>query len=406
VRAAGPLQGCSLTTPSPPTDVLRSGRTFKPTHPPLPQVDCWSVGVLAYELLAGHTPFEAVSRWRAHHRRAPGYHAADRAAAPISREPMGRSQPFAAAKADPVALKAPHPVAFWPHLPLPLALHPQRTPQETLYKIRTQEVAYPHNLSPGAADFIKRALVRAPEARTSMEELLAHDWVRAHMRRAAVPPPHARARAATAGDALAGLGLGGAGGYGFGGGTSGGGASSGGGSAAGVCGVAQLGAAAGPGSLSLPGGTGSGGGGGSWGGARPLALAGAKGALALAAAGALAGGGEGHNSSCPNILHPQVGGRARRRRSRSRAVGSNPHATHQLLRLGRPQLPAVMHGQLLSRQPSGLVPSPPTHPLSACLNSAAPRLAVTQTPWSAPLHCPPRTACRRWAAARAASALQ
>lgn len=26
------------------------------------KVDCWSIGVLAYELLVGRTPFEAVSR--------------------------------------------------------------------------------------------------------------------------------------------------------------------------------------------------------------------------------------------------------------------------------------------------------------------------------------------------------
>jgi hypothetical protein len=149
-----------------------------------------------------------------------------------------------------------------------------------------QEVAYPSTLSPGAVDFIRRALVRAPEARTPMEALLAHDWVRGHMRRAAGPPPHARGRGGVTCEGGAG-GCGGAG-------------SSGGGSACGVGGVGPLGAAAGPGSLSLPGGGGGGAsGGGSWGGGRPLPLGGAKAALARVAGGALAEAG--HNSSCPNL---------------------------------------------------------------------------------------------------------
>jgi hypothetical protein len=70
--------------------------------------------------------------------------------------------------------------------------------------------------------------------------------------------------------------------------------------------VTPLGAAAGPGSLSLPGAGGGHHGGGSWGGARPLgASSGGLSKLALTGGG-LSCGGEGHNSSCPNIPHAQV----------------------------------------------------------------------------------------------------
>lgn len=157
-------------------------------------------------------------------------------------------------------------------------------------------MSYPSHLTPGAVDFIKRALVRSPETRTNMTELLAHTWLRSHMRRAAVP--HIRSRAQTQGEVTAGLGMLGPG--------SGGVASCSGGGAG-----AHLGSAGGPGSLSVPGtvhGGGSGGVGvGGWGGARMQSSGGiAKGGLV---AGGLAGGAsEGHNSSCPNILHAQVGG--------------------------------------------------------------------------------------------------
>jgi serine/threonine protein kinase len=60
----------------------------------------------------------------------------------------------------------------------------QRTPQETLYKIKTQEVAYPPELSEGAADFIRKALVRNPEQRASLQDLLQHPWVLRHKRSA------------------------------------------------------------------------------------------------------------------------------------------------------------------------------------------------------------------------------
>lgn len=94
------------------------------------KVDVWSIGVLAYELLLGRTPFEA------------------------------------------------------------------RTPQETLYKIKTQEVSYPSELSEGAAVFIKAALVRDPECRASLTDLLQHPWLQRHMRSSA-GPPHMRGRTQT-----------------------------------------------------------------------------------------------------------------------------------------------------------------------------------------------------------------
>lgn len=71
----------------------------------------------------------------------------------------------------------------------------QRTPQETLYKIKTQEVAYPAELSEGAADFIRAALVRNPEQRVSLVDLLQHPWVLKHKRSAA--GPHMRGRTQT-----------------------------------------------------------------------------------------------------------------------------------------------------------------------------------------------------------------
>jgi serine/threonine protein kinase len=72
----------------------------------------------------------------------------------------------------------------------------QRTPQETLYKIKTQEVSYPAELSDGATDFIKSALVRDPEKRTSLTDLLKHPWLLKHLRSSA-GPPHMRGRTQT-----------------------------------------------------------------------------------------------------------------------------------------------------------------------------------------------------------------
>ncbi|KAF6262630.1 kinase-like domain-containing protein [Scenedesmus sp. NREL 46B-D3] len=118
------------------------------------KVDVWSIGVLAYELLVGRTPFEAV----------------------------GGPTPVAAAAA--AATPA-----------VDVALAQDRTPQETLYKIKTQEVAYPAELSEGAADFIRSALVRDPEQRASLQDLLQHPWLQRHKRSAT--GPHMRGRTQT-----------------------------------------------------------------------------------------------------------------------------------------------------------------------------------------------------------------
>ncbi len=167
-------------------------------------------------------------------------------------------------------------------------------------------MTYPPQLSPGAVDFIKCALVRSPEQRTSMQDLLSHAWVRGHMRRAALP--HIRARMQTQGDAAMAGGAAGAGLSGGGAGCSGGGGGCSGGGGTGSLGSIAM-AGGGAGSLSAPGG-------GGWGGAPRVQSSGggaSKAGLALASADALGapgggcdgGGGAagGHNSSCPNILH-------------------------------------------------------------------------------------------------------
>ncbi len=77
----------------------------------------------------------------------------------------------------------------------PLDALPQRSPQETLLKIKTQEVFYPQNLSPGSVNFMRGALVRDPAQRMGMPDLMAHPWVLGHRR--APTMPHMRSRAAT-----------------------------------------------------------------------------------------------------------------------------------------------------------------------------------------------------------------
>ena len=172
---------------------------------------------------------------------------------------------------------------------------------------------YPATLSPGAVDFISRCLVRAPEKRASVAELLGHPWLRGLADRAAAAP-HARVRALARSEVGA---------------AGGGSGSSGGGWAAPsgvVGGVAQGTASAGPASLSLPGdaaGGGGGGGGGEAGEATGLLRVQSTGAgslgskaagmcaAAAAARGLFAGSGgggcEGHNSSCPNIPAAAMG---------------------------------------------------------------------------------------------------
>ena len=155
-----------------------------PTPPPL-QVDCWSVGVLAYELLVGQPPFAAVSVVAAP-TRTPN-------TPPGSTPPppraycLGHISLFSVCVAAPV----PHPAApmclAWraPNLslhlpccvPTHLHLHPrlrlppehectrprprprprlrsQPSAQETLRLIRTKKVEYPNWLSADSISFI------------------------------------------------------------------------------------------------------------------------------------------------------------------------------------------------------------------------------------------------------------
>jgi hypothetical protein len=55
----------------------------------------------------------------------------------------------------------------------------QMNAHETLKRIKYKKVDYPADLSPGAIDFMKMALVRDPEQRGSIDLLLNHPWIRA-----------------------------------------------------------------------------------------------------------------------------------------------------------------------------------------------------------------------------------
>lgn len=56
-------------------------------------------------------------------------------------------------------------------------------------------MSYPAELSEGAADFIRAALVRNPEQRASLQDLLQHPWLLRHKRSAT--GPHMRGRTQT-----------------------------------------------------------------------------------------------------------------------------------------------------------------------------------------------------------------
>ncbi|KAJ9516181.1 hypothetical protein QJQ45_024610, partial [Haematococcus lacustris] len=131
------------------------------------KVDCWSMGVLAYELLTGETPFQAVST----HTRPSDLkdqvpvrfrmHAAVPCAICWTSDPSCRSSRNVECAA----------VTGLVHgISRLLALaNKQMTPLETLARIQTAEVRFPAHLSEGAIDFISKALTRDPAARPSMQ---------------------------------------------------------------------------------------------------------------------------------------------------------------------------------------------------------------------------------------------
>lgn len=121
-------------------------------------VDCWAVGVLAYEFLVGHTPFRPPP-----------------ASSPLSSSKGGHSKH---APASPYAAD---------------------TEQNRLYKsILRGVIRFPPHVSPDAQEFITRLLHSDPRKRMRLRDALNHPWIRQHATAATVAAVAAAGNAAAA----------------------------------------------------------------------------------------------------------------------------------------------------------------------------------------------------------------
>ena len=160
-----PARAQVLKNPSVP---FQEGRSVDPAmlaargvSPYGPPVDVWAAGVLAYELITGHPPFEVEDEAQT----AALIMYSDNVKFPAAKcagGGGGRSEavPSSLGSTRAGALRA------CPSLPLtpPTWTDPARTPQW--------------------ADFVRAALVKNPDGRPSAAQLLAHPWVQLNMQRA------------------------------------------------------------------------------------------------------------------------------------------------------------------------------------------------------------------------------
>ena len=107
-------------------------------------MDCWAVGVLAYEFLVGHTPFRP----------------------PPTSSPLSSNGDHSKhAPASPYAAD---------------------TEQNRLYKsILRGVIRFPPHVSPDAQEFITRLLHSDPRKRMRLRDALNHPWIRQHATAAA-----------------------------------------------------------------------------------------------------------------------------------------------------------------------------------------------------------------------------
>lgn len=119
-------------------------------------MDCWAVGVLAYEFLVGHTPF---------------------------RTPPA-SSPLSSSKGS--------------HLQhTPASPYAADTAQNRLYKsILSGVIRFPPHVSPDAREFIQKLLHSDPRQRMRLRDALAHPWIRQHATVAAAADSSAAAAGA------------------------------------------------------------------------------------------------------------------------------------------------------------------------------------------------------------------